>query len=121
MDAIVAERALRTSLDRLGADRFLLRRADARAYLKGMPEPFDFVFVDPPFGRRWHTDLCTLLHHGGWLAPGARVSVECPRSSGAELLPAGWDCEKNVVAGQVRLLLASPGKPANDEEKRTDT
>ncbi len=109
--SVAAERALRGSLERLGADRFSLVRADVRRYLQGVPEPFDFVFLDPPFGRRWHTDLCTLLHDNGWLAPGARVSVECPRSSDVGLLPADWLCEKNVVAGQVRLMLATPGAP----------
>ncbi len=104
-----AARRIRETIDRLEAGDAVIHCADAWRFLDGEPEPFDVVFLDPPFALRRYRDLCTLLAHKGWLASGAAVSVECARGGRDEALPAGWTCLREAEAGQVSLLLAAPG------------
>ena len=86
--------------------------ADARAFLAGPPEPFDIVFLDPPFGGLDPANLCTLLA-SGWLAPGALIYIESGKESGeadaASEFPPGWTVVRDKTAGRVRYrLLSSP-------------
>lgn len=63
------------SLDLAGVAR--LRATDTRAYLNGAPaEPFDLIFLDPPYGRGLAEPALAALTAPGWLAPGALVVVE---------------------------------------------
>src|SRR5512143_2697984 len=48
-------------------------RMDARTYLSQPPEPFDVVFLDPPFADRALPELCSMLETRGWLSPGAFI------------------------------------------------
>lgn len=73
--AVTALEALR---DRLAADGADIRRADVREHLRGAPTPCDIVFIDPPFHQGLVADVLPRLA-AGWLAPGARVYVECER------------------------------------------
>ena len=69
-----AARAIQGHLDDLGATGAEVVRAEAHGYLHGAAQPFDIVFLDPPFGEGQLPGLCTLLDAGGWLAPAARVA-----------------------------------------------
>lgn len=73
--AVTALEALRARLAADGAD---IRRADVREHLRGAPTPCDIVFIDPPFHQGLVADVLPRLA-AGWLAPGARVYVECER------------------------------------------
>jgi 16S rRNA (guanine966-N2)-methyltransferase len=98
-------RALEASLERLGCRQGRVVISDAARFLAGPPQPFDIVFLDPPFGEAALGDLCTLLD-GGWLAPGARVYLELPREHPLPPLPAAWGVLREKTAGQVRFALA---------------
>jgi 16S rRNA (guanine966-N2)-methyltransferase len=104
-------RALEQSLAQLGceAGRASVMAADALRFLGATARPFDLVFLDPPFGEVDLGDLCKLLD-GGWLAGGARVYLEMPRSLPLPPLPPGWEVLREKEAGQVRYALA--GSPA---------
>jgi 16S rRNA (guanine966-N2)-methyltransferase len=103
--------AIEESLRRLGCDRGRVVSADALRFLAGTPQPFDLVFLDPPFGSVAPGDLCTLLQ-AGWLAPLARVYLELPRREPVPGLPPGWTGLREKTAGGVRfaLLQAPPGE-----------
>lgn len=100
-------RALEQCLLRLQAgDRSRVVTGDARRFLAGAAQPFDLVFLDPPFGAGDREDLCTLLE-AGWLAPDARIYLEMPKAESLPALPPHWTVLREKTAGQVRFALAA--------------
>jgi 16S rRNA (guanine966-N2)-methyltransferase len=106
-----AARGLRERLVEWGAtDRARVVRSDAAKFLAGAAEPFDLVFLDPPFASRLLAEVAPRLESGGWLAAGARIYVECPARGGLPPLPAVWTALKAKQAGEVGYhLLARAG------------
>lgn len=98
-------RLIEESLRRFDAHGARVIVADAVRFLQGVPQPFDLVFLDPPFGAVDPGELCTLLC-GGWLAGGARIYLELPRGQALPALPQGWELLRENTAGQVRYALA---------------
>ena len=110
-------RAQGEALGILGAKGAEVRRMEAEAYLAGPSEPFDAVFLDPPFRQGLVEATLGRLAAGGWLAPGACVYIEHEREAGAPVLPPGWTLVRSATAGQVRYHLARPGTVPDDEDR----
>ena len=98
---------LKESADVLEATDARIVKADATSYLKGDPQPFDIVFLDPPFAADLLEDLCRLLSEGNWLAEGARIYLEQDRERPLPELPDGWTLLNEKTAGQVRYALVT--------------
>ena len=81
-------------------------QADALAYLKQSPEPFDIVFVDPPYGKNLVEVACRHLDNTRWLTPGALIYMEGGRRSPDPVLPETWQIARCATAGDVKYLLA---------------
>jgi 16S rRNA (guanine966-N2)-methyltransferase len=90
----------------LPAEPVSVVRADAPGWLSRPGEPFDIVFLDPPFDSGLLPGLLRQLDKGGWLAPGAMVYIECRRSEGEPSLPGGWRMHRSGHAGDVGYYLA---------------
>lgn len=103
-DRVAASR-LRANLTALGADRCELRQADALVFLQAAPEPFDIVFLDPPF-RQGLLARCIAELERGWLGDEADVYLEAEQELGAPVVPEGWRMRRNGRAGQVGYFLA---------------
>lgn len=86
-----------------GAEAVEITIGDALMYLSGPPEPFDIVFLDPPFGSGLLEKAAARLQEG-WLAPGARVYVETDVGE-SPALPAEWSLHRDKRAGQVAFRL----------------
>ncbi|MCG8426818.1 MAG: 16S rRNA (guanine(966)-N(2))-methyltransferase RsmD [Chromatiales bacterium] len=81
-------------------------QANALQWLEDQPpEPFDVVFLDPPFAERELYESCQKLQTGGWLATGAQIYVEADISDGLPQIPAEWQQMKEKKAGQVAFFL----------------
>jgi 16S rRNA (guanine966-N2)-methyltransferase len=100
-----ATEALRVLLGTLGVVNARLVASDAEAFLRGTPEPWDVVFLDPPFAAADLGKLCTLLA-AGWVRPGSRVYLETDRRNALPALPPGWELHRESTAGEVRFALA---------------
>jgi 16S rRNA (guanine966-N2)-methyltransferase len=99
---------IRQSLSTLNISNAQVVSATAEQYLKGTAEPFDLVFVDPPFAAGlWESTLLTLVSEG-WLNAGALVYVECPANEGFEL-PKAFTTLKDKTGGKVRFRLLQLG------------
>ncbi|ART80573.1 16S rRNA (guanine(966)-N(2))-methyltransferase RsmD [Oceanisphaera avium] len=94
---------LRQNLASLPAAPATVHQQDALQFLQGIAQPFDVVFLDPPFHQQLLSDVCQLLEAGGWLAPNAKIYIE--REQLAPILPANWQLLKNKQAGQVSYQL----------------
>lgn len=95
--------ALRANLDRLGQHAGTVVQAAALDYLAHAPQPFDMVFLDPPYAADAWTVAAVAL--APWLAPQARVYVEHPADSSAPLLPTHWQALRSARAGAVGYAL----------------
>ncbi|MDX1251613.1 MAG: 16S rRNA (guanine(966)-N(2))-methyltransferase RsmD [Gammaproteobacteria bacterium] len=77
-------------------------QADALSYLQGPPQPFDVVFLDPPYRL---FDLlqpcCEQLENRGWLGPHAHIYLEAEAARGLPSLPRNWQVIRSKQAGQV--------------------
>jgi 16S rRNA (guanine966-N2)-methyltransferase len=69
--------------------------------LSGASEPFDIVFLDPPFRRDLLESVCDRLEQAGWLADEALIYLERESEGQAPNLPANWQLLKDKKAGQV--------------------
>jgi len=84
---------------------------DALDYLAGEGvEPFDIVFLDPPFAADLLEETCRLIDQKQLLADGAVVYLEQDRSKATPELPGSWHVLKDKTAGNVRYMLAQVGE-----------
>lgn len=106
-ESSVAVRALVAAAASLDAGNATILRANATHWLgRETPEPFDIVFLDPPYGADLLPELCRLLATRGWLAADARVYLELDRAAPEpEFLPGNWERLKDRSASHVRYLL----------------
>ena len=105
--AVAAARALQEQLIRLGArTKGQVVEMGAARYLRSVPQAFDIVFLDPPFGRNALAEYIPLLVQGHWLKPGALVYLENEKREGVPPLPADWQLLKSKSAGEVGYHLA---------------
>ena len=105
--AVAAARALQEQLVRFGGEtRGQVVEMGAARYLRAVAQPFDIVFLDPPFGRDALAEYIPLLDAGPWLKPGALVYLENEKQAGVPPLPAHWQLLKSKSAGEVGYHLA---------------
>ena len=102
-----AAKTLRQNITTLGSRDAEVLQLDAQNYLsESVVEPFDIVFLDPPFAAELHAELCRLLVERDWLAEDARIYIEADKNHADLGLPQNWQLLKNKTAGNVRYMLA---------------
>jgi 16S rRNA (guanine966-N2)-methyltransferase len=99
----VAAAALRAHVARLKAVACRVEACAAETFLRGAPQPFDLVLLDPPFAAGAWTPAIAALE-AGWLAPGAWLYVEAPADAPVDPGPR-WQAWRDGRAGQVRYAL----------------
>ncbi|MGO1691782.1 MAG: 16S rRNA (guanine(966)-N(2))-methyltransferase RsmD [Marinobacter sp.] len=98
--------ALRGNLRLLGAESGTVVCTGADAYLSQRTrQPFDIVFMDPPFRQGWLATLFPLLDVQGWVKPGGWVYVEHESEISAPATPSSWQLHRQKSAGQVTYCL----------------
>ena len=103
----VATTTLKSNIASLSASGAEVMNIDAQKYLAGSNvEPFDIVFIDPPFAADLQHELCRLLTEQQWLADDARIYVELDKDQPQLRLPLNWQELKDKTAGKVRYVLA---------------
>ena len=102
-DPLVA-RTLREQLRVLDARQVHMVQSNCERYLRGAPEVFDLVFLDPPFHRGMLPACVQLLEQGGWLAPAAWIYIEAERALEPPL-PPNWAPYRSKATQQVGYRL----------------
>ncbi len=106
-EAAAVSHTLREELERLGGSaKAQVVHASAVRYLATPGEPYDLVFLDPPFGQGALPQYVELIASGGWIKDDGWVYLEGERQAGAPPLPAGWELLKSKSAGEVGYHLA---------------
>jgi len=99
-------RALKANLQLLKSEHGTVVCQDVIAFLNTGPvQPFDIIFMDPPFRQGWLGQLFEPLVSGPWLKPGSWVYVEHEKELPAPLTPADWQLLRQKTAGQVSYNL----------------
>lgn len=88
---------------------FQVIQENCMVWLKStMPsEPFDIIFIDPPYADNAIIDCLHLLNMPGWLSEKAWVYFETDDPKIKDQLPIGWNIVKEKQAGQVYFYLIS--------------
>lgn len=93
--------ALKENAIMLSAGQIKIVQMDVFRYLAGNAEPFDVVFIDPPFALGLAVQTCQWLEEKGWLSRHAKIYVEAESSFKLEGMPPNWRQLKSKVAGEV--------------------
>lgn len=94
-------RQLKQNAQALSAHQIKIVNRDVMRFLAGDAEPFDLVFIDPPFSKNMAVQTCQWLEDKGWLAAFAKVYVEVESNLILEAMPANWTLLKSKKAGEV--------------------
>jgi 16S rRNA (guanine966-N2)-methyltransferase len=74
-------------------------------------QPFDVVFLDPPYRQDILTSAAARLESQNWLAPNSLIYLESPAHQSLPQLPGNWRVIKSKSAGQVGYHLARRDSP----------
>lgn len=102
----LALQQLKNNLTLLNANAGRAEQQDTLAWLaKGnTSEPFDLVFIDPPFALSFWETAANYLEQGRWLADGALIYLEAPKDLPI-ILPSNWLLHRDKHTGQVSYRL----------------
>ena len=109
----VAVRELRARLTEWRAVGALVEHSDALRFLGDaaqpgkMGQPFDIVFLDPPFASGLLPPVSRLLEDGHWLSANALIYVETDAHGGLPSLPHNWQVTRTKQAGAVGYHLVT--------------
>ncbi|WJY15219.1 16S rRNA (guanine(966)-N(2))-methyltransferase [Pectobacteriaceae bacterium CE90] len=98
-------RQLVQNLALLRAENANVINTDTRQWLAQPGEPFDVVFLDPPFRKDLLNNTLHLLESQGWLAPEAWIYIETEAENHTLTIPKNWLLHREKVAGQVAYRL----------------
>jgi len=96
----------RETAQRLGCNRVVVVQTEAQRFLAGPAQPFNIVFLDPPFRQGILLPCMQKLASNGWLAPHARIYFEHEVELANLPLPSGWRLLRSKQTGQVSYNLA---------------
>ncbi|HDL8053394.1 TPA: 16S rRNA (guanine(966)-N(2))-methyltransferase [Yersinia enterocolitica] len=96
---------LSNNLTLLSADNGQVVNTNSLQWLAQPGQPFDLVFLDPPFRKGLLAETVNLLEQFNWLTADAWIYVEAEAESAAADVPASWQLHREKIAGQVAYRL----------------
>ncbi|WP_145559476.1 16S rRNA (guanine(966)-N(2))-methyltransferase [Yersinia bercovieri] len=106
---------LSNNLTLLSADNGQVVNTNALQWLAQPGQPFDLIFLDPPFRKGLLAETIKLLEQFNWLTADAWIYVEAEAESATTDLPASWQLHREKVAGQVAYRLYIRRKMAHQD------
>ncbi|MBL1261427.1 MAG: 16S rRNA (guanine(966)-N(2))-methyltransferase RsmD [Thiotrichaceae bacterium] len=105
--SVAVTRQLRVNATLLKTDGAQIEQCNADNYLQRAAQPFDIIFLDPPFETGNLEHYCSQLESNGWLAPHAQIYMERAKGSPTPPLPADWRLHREKQSGKVCYALAA--------------
>ena len=78
---------------------------DSVKFLKNTAQPYDLVFLDPPYHLDFMQKVIPLLEMNGWLTDNAMLYLEIEKRQSLPELPENWKMLKEKTAGEVSYFL----------------
>jgi 16S rRNA (guanine966-N2)-methyltransferase len=103
---MLAEELKRFYGGRSAGSRGCIVQSSAARFLSAPGEPFDVIFLDPPFGLDVLPEYVRLIDAGGWAVGGGWIYLESARAAGPPPVPSHWELVKSKSAGEVGYHLA---------------
>lgn len=100
----MAVKSIEQSLATLGHTNAAVQRQTAEAFMSSNTQPYQLVFVDPPFALRLWDDVLQTLATSAWCEKDALIYVEAPKNENI-VVPDSFSLLKDKSAGQVRYRL----------------
>ncbi len=107
----LAFQQLQANVAVLKAERAELLNQDALVYLKGDIEPFDLIFLDPPFRKGFVNEVMALILANGLLRPGGMIYLEYESEFEPDFSRWSVTVHKETKAGQVVSVLLRENPP----------
>lgn len=94
---------LKNNISTLKIENAQVKHTNTLTFLeqKNEEEPFDLVFIDPPFRQNLAQTTCDYLEKNSWLSPQALVYLEVEADLNTLTTPDNWLLIKEKKAGQV--------------------
>lgn len=89
-----------------GQTKLLKRDACSLGYVEKF-EPFDLIFIDPPYGQDMGVKAMQAAKNGGWIAPNAIIVLEEKRGSEFQL-PEGFELSDERNYGDTCIRIMAP-------------
>ena len=96
--------------NKLSANQVHIHSEDALAFLATNTNPFNIVFLDPPFRNRFAAQIITALERSGTLKPQSLIYLEIPKQDTVPNLPATWRLYREKKTGRVAYRLYEHGE-----------
>lgn len=96
-----AKQQLSKNVTDLKASNIEVLQQDALLFLQQSGEPYDVVFIDPPFRQDLLDKTIELLAGNNWLSPEALIYIETEKELTLPSLPQDWQLHREKTAGQV--------------------
>ncbi len=93
---------LRKFLKMLDTEEVVVHESDALQWVKSVNEPFDIIFLDPPFGQNLIEQSLARLHESGCVSEQTLIYVESETVWQPEI---NVEVIKQAKAGQVNYML----------------
>jgi 16S rRNA (guanine966-N2)-methyltransferase len=98
-------RQLKENTVKLAAKQIKIVQQDVFRFLAGDADPFNLVFLDPPFAQQMVQQTCQWLEDKGWLTTSGKVYIEVEKGLQLNDLPKNWQKLKKKTAGEVDFYL----------------
>ncbi|AFJ01776.1 Ribosomal RNA small subunit methyltransferase D [Methylophaga frappieri] len=96
---------LNATQQQLQAGECRLFRQDVRMMLTETSQPYDVVFLDPPYRLQYWQSVAELLEERKLLQPHSLIYLEYPAGQAVPVLPENWQMQKSKTAGDVTYCL----------------
>jgi 16S rRNA (guanine966-N2)-methyltransferase len=88
-------------------------QAQVPQLLSSPTEPYNVIFLDPPFGQNLIDTAGKWLEQQSWLAENALIYVEAEIDLSPLPVPQAWEVLRHKTAGKVAYYLLKRGTPTN--------
>lgn len=101
---------LTANIQLLKTDKISVVHQDAFQFLEAQPEPFDLIFLDPPFRKNYIPNLLEIIRDKGLLSAAGLVYLEHESEEDMTAALEGYEILKEKSAGQVISRLMTLAK-----------
>jgi 16S rRNA (guanine966-N2)-methyltransferase len=85
----------------VAAEKAQLIMGDSVQVLQGLVEPFDVIFLDPPFQKDLLNPIIEKIYIASLLKPKGLIYIECEAQGRGYVVPNNWSCIKEKQSSQI--------------------